>query len=136
MPVDPVEVDERQPAAADDLEVVAGDRAAPPGLLDPPAVADLDGLAPAVPGDGHDRAGGVELDVDGGVAAEEAGHGTTPRSPEATGRHAQRVSGSGASGSVTSTRRTRSSPNVRASRASCQSSRAPRAACGVNNGSC
>ena len=54
--VDPVEVDERQPALPDDLEVVARDRLAPPGLLDPPAIADLDGLAPAVPADRHERA--------------------------------------------------------------------------------
>ena len=43
-PVDAVEVDERQPAGPDDLEVVALDRVAPPRLRHPPAVADLDRL--------------------------------------------------------------------------------------------
>ena len=129
--------DRRAPASGPrDLEVVASDRLAPPGLLDPPAIADLDGLAPAVPADRDERAGGIQLHLDRRVAAQEAGHRGTPRSPETTGRHAQRVSGSGASGSVMATRRTRSSPNVRASLASCHSSRAPRAACGVNSGSC
>ena len=122
--VDPVEVDEREPAAPDDLEVVAGDRSAPPGLLDPPAIADLDGLAPAVPADGHERARPRRAPPRSAGARAAGGSRATPRSPETTGRHAQRASGSGASGSVTSTRRTRSSPNVRASRASCQSSRA------------
>ena len=60
MPVDAVEVDEREPALADHLDVVAGDRVAPPGLLHPPAVADLDRLAPAVPADGDGLAGGVQ----------------------------------------------------------------------------
>ena len=46
---DPVEVDEGQPAGADRLEVVAGDGAAPPGVLDAPAGADLHGLAAAAP---------------------------------------------------------------------------------------
>ena len=54
-PVDPIEIDEREPPIAHDLEVVAGDRSAPPGLLHPPAIADLDGLAPAVPADRLDR---------------------------------------------------------------------------------
>ena len=51
---DPVQVDEREPALADDLGVVARDRLAPPRLLDPPAIADLDRLAPAVPADRHE----------------------------------------------------------------------------------
>src|SRR5690606_4975553 len=38
----PIVVDERQPLPADHLEVVAGDRAAPPVLLDAPPVAHLD----------------------------------------------------------------------------------------------
>ena len=51
-----------------------------------------------------------------------------------TGASVQRCSASGASGSVSATRRMRSSPNVSASRASCQPSRALRAACGTNSG--
>ena len=43
-PVDPVEVDEGQPALPDDLAVVALDRLAPPRFGDPPGVADLDRL--------------------------------------------------------------------------------------------
>ena len=54
----------------------------------------------------------------------------------ATGTQRQRASAIEASGSVISTRRTRSVPNAIASRASCQASRASRAACGVNSGSC
>src|SRR3954464_15947957 len=109
-PIDPVLVDERQPASTDHLEVVPRDRASPPGLLDSPAVADLDGLPTAVPADRPDRAVRVQLDLDLGVSAEETGHRTVPAS---TGRHAQRLSASCASGSTTSTRRTRSSPKVR-----------------------
>ena len=68
------------------------------------------------------------------VLAQEPGHRSPP--PAVAGRHRARPSGSGDSGSPTSTRRIRSSPNVRASRASCQPSRAFRAACGTNSGSC
>src|SRR6478609_960522 len=131
-----IEINKRKPSVADDLEVVACDRPTPPVLLDPPAIADLHGLAPAVPADGDQAPERIQLHVDRRVATQEAGHRGTPRSSEMTGRHVQRRSGSSASGSVMATRRTRSSPNVRASLASCHSSRAPRAACGVNNGSC
>src|SRR5919206_1561940 len=51
-PADPIEVDEREPLRADDLEVVAGDRLAPPRLLDAPVVADLDWPAGGPPGGG------------------------------------------------------------------------------------
>src|SRR3990172_7412434 len=145
---DAVEVDEREPARTDDLEVVAGDRVAPPGLLDPPAIADLDRLAPATPMDRDEAVEGIELDVDGRMRGEGAGHRAPPvemaagppSSPRAsmpsTGRQVQRRSASGASGSVISIRRIRSSPNVTASRASCQPSRASRRAWGTNSGSC
>src|SRR5919112_3936675 len=99
---DPVAVDEGEPALADDLEVVARDRLAPPGLLDAPAIHDLDRLAPAGPVDRH--APILELDRDLRVTSEETGQGV------ATSRHAQRRSGSGASGSRISARRIRSSP--------------------------
>src|SRR5512144_1198843 len=116
--VDAVEIDERQPAVSGDLEVVARDRPPPPGLLDPPLVADLDDLAPAVPADRPEIAGRIQLHLDRRERAQQPGHGAT------TGRQVQRASDNGASGSMRSTRRTRSSPYVRASRASCHSSRA------------
>src|SRR4029079_3151064 len=74
--------------------------APPPALSPPPAVAPLHGLAPAVPADRPDGTLGVHLHLDGGVLAQEAGHGAA-----STDRHAQRISGSGASGPMTSTRR-------------------------------
>src|SRR4051812_35871090 len=112
-PFDAVQIDQCEPPIARNLEVVAGDRSTPPGLLDPPAVADLDRLATAVPADRDERAGTVQLGLDRRVATQETGHDDTPPPPDTTGRHAQRVSGSGASGSVMATRRTRSSPNLR-----------------------
>src|SRR4051812_46073985 len=157
-PIRPIQVDERQPARADDLEVLARDGLTPPLLLDAPAVAHLDRLAPAGPPDGGDRARRVQLDLDRRVLPQQARHGTVsgrlsgrssaagamtpgtssaPRTAApATGTHRQRVSASGASGSVSSIRWMRSLPNAMASLASCQSSRAPRAACGMNSGSC
>src|SRR5687768_4939358 len=107
-PVNTIQVNEREPARPDDLEVVALDRGTPPSLFHPPAVADLDGFAPAVPADPDELAGRVQLHLDRRMLAEQAGHG----------RHVQRDSGSCASGSVIATRLTRSSPNVRARRAS------------------
>src|SRR5436305_6893559 len=94
--IDTILVHEREPASSDDLEVVARDRAAPPGFLDPPAVTHLHDLAPAVPADRPDRALGIQLHVDRGVLAQEARHRAA-----STGRHAQRISGSGASASMT-----------------------------------
>src|SRR5690349_11439061 len=96
-----VEVHERQPALPDDLAVVALDRLAPPGFGHPPGVADLDRLALAVPADRHEPAAAIQLHVDRGMLAQEPGH---------EARHVQRRSASGASGSVTTAFRTRSSP--------------------------
>ena len=96
----------------------------------------LHDLTSPVPSDGHERAVAVQFRLDRRVLAQQAGHRTTPRASASIGCQVQRVSGSGASGSARLTRRTRSSPNVSASRASCHSSRAPRAAWGVNSGSC
>src|SRR4051794_11119643 len=123
-PGDAVEVDQRQPVATDDLDVLAGDRVAPPLLLDPPPVAHLDRLSTTGPADGDDAAEGIELHVDGRVLAQQSGHGIVsatrtvggrgvppdsamsgPRTvAPATGTQRQRVSGSGASGSVSSMR--------------------------------
>src|SRR5215207_4038961 len=97
-PGDPVLVDEGEPALPDDLGVVARDRIAPPGFLDPPAVADLDGFATTVPADGHESTVGIELDVDARMLAQEASHAGSPSRP--TAFHAQRFSAKGASGSV------------------------------------
>src|SRR5687767_5396703 len=73
-PVDPIQVDQREPALPDDLEVVALDRVPPPALGDPPGVADLDVLPPAVPADRDEVAGRVELGLDRRVLTEQAGH--------------------------------------------------------------
>ena len=72
-PVDPIEVDERQPFAPHDLEVIARDSPPPPLLLDPPAIAHLDRLAPAVPADRDEGAGVIQLDLDRRVAAQARG---------------------------------------------------------------
>src|SRR3954469_21892670 len=71
---DAVAVHEREPAGADDLEVVAGDRLAPPRLVDPPLVADLDRLADAIPPEGDQPAGDIQLRIDERVLAQQAGH--------------------------------------------------------------
>ena len=68
---DSIEVDQGEPVLADDLEVVAGDRRAPPRFLDAPAVADLDRLPLAVPAEGDEAAGRVQLGVDERVLAQE-----------------------------------------------------------------
>src|SRR4051812_22768562 len=75
---DPVAVHEREPAGADDLEVVARDRLAPPRLVDPPLVAHLDRLADPVPPEGDQPAGDIELRIDDGVLAQQAGHRSSP----------------------------------------------------------
>src|SRR4051812_10943695 len=97
-PVDAVAIDEREPAAADDLEVIAGDGSAPPVLIDPPAVADLDRFAPPVPADRDEPARGVQLGIDRGMLAQEARHGAP--SPASTETHVQRRSATGAAGST------------------------------------
>src|SRR5688572_4197086 len=105
-PGDPVLVDEREPALPDDLGVIARDRVAPPGLLDPPSVADLDRFASAVPADRHEPALGIELDIDARMFAQEPGHAAGPPRPSSanpTDCHLQRSSGNGASGSLMAT---------------------------------
>ncbi len=135
-PLDAVEVDQGQPALADHLHVVAGDRLAPPGLLDPPAVADLHRLAAAVPDDGDGLARRIGLDRDGRVLAQR-GSSADPRLAQCRPN-------------ATSSAPRPAAPRDRAARpggpdpprtsgrasASCQPSRASRAACGTNNGSC
>ena len=139
---DPVEVDEREPAAADDLEVVPHDRLLPPRLLDPPAVAHLDrsrgarssGWRPgARPRPAPRRSPGARAAAGSSRSCARAAPRPSPRRPRPA-PSASAPRGSGASGSVISTRRTRSVPNAIASRASCQARRASRAACGVNSG--
>src|SRR4051794_41842891 len=75
---DPVAVHEREPAGADDLEVVARDRLAPPRLVDPPLVAHLDRLADPVPPEGDQPAGDIQLRIDDGGLAQQAGHRPGP----------------------------------------------------------
>src|SRR4051794_20857146 len=74
-PGDAVQVDEREPAPAHDLEVVARDGLPPPRLLHAPPVAHLDRLAPPVPGERDEASGLVQLRVDRRVFAQQAGHG-------------------------------------------------------------
>src|ERR1035437_2704719 len=78
-PVDSVEVHESQPVLAGDLEVVASNRPAPPALLDAPAIADLDSLAPATPAERDQLPVGTELDLDRGVLAQQSRHRADPR---------------------------------------------------------
>ena len=95
---DPILVDERQPALTHDLEVVAGDRLAPPRFLDPPAIADLDRLAASVPADRREASvASISTSISGCPRRSRV----TRRLPIGpTGRHVQRASGRGASGSV------------------------------------